>query len=71
MKPPRAGAYDRRGALEVIMTEVLIPARQGRAVRVAIMSAWPRDLTPVNGAAQRPADVHVRLHPDGEAEHDG
>ena len=74
--------------------EVLIPARQGRAVRVArgaagqpprrpgrfraetdlvvIMSACPQDLTPVNGAAQRPADVHVRLHrPDRGAEHDG
>jgi len=94
------------------MTEVLIPARQGRAVRVArgaaievvnthgtqvvdfwalcspntsehlvrfraetdlvvVMSACPQDLTPVNGAAQRPADVHVRLHSDGGAEHDG
>ena len=73
--------------------EVLIPACQGRAVRVAsgaaidvvnthgtqvvdfwvvIMSACPQDLTPVNGAAQRPADVHFRLsHPGSEAEHDG
>lgn len=39
---------------------------------VVIMSACPQDLTPVNGAAQRPADVHVRLHrPDRGAEHDG
>ena len=78
------------GSLEVIMTEVLIPARQGRAVRVSrgavvdvinthgsqvvfraetdlvvIMSACPQDLTPVNGTAQRPADVHFRLHDDG------
>jgi uncharacterized protein YcgI (DUF1989 family) len=39
---------------------------------VVIMSACPQDLTPVNGAAQRPADVHVRVHhPDRGAEHDG
>jgi uncharacterized protein YcgI (DUF1989 family) len=36
---------------------------------VVIMSACPQDLTPVNGAAQRPADVQFQLHhPDGEAE---
>ncbi len=29
---------------------------------VVIMSACPQDLTPVNGAAQCPADVHFRLH---------
>jgi uncharacterized protein len=29
---------------------------------VVIMSACPQDLTPVNGAAQRPTEVHVRLH---------
>ncbi|MDR2987288.1 MAG: urea carboxylase-associated family protein [Nocardiopsaceae bacterium] len=28
---------------------------------VVIMSACPQDLTPVNGAAQCPVDVHVRL----------
>jgi uncharacterized protein len=28
---------------------------------VLIMSACPQDLTPVNGAAQRPADAHFRL----------
>jgi len=38
---------------------------------VVIMSACPQDLTPVNGAAQRPADVHFRLHhPDSGAGHD-
>jgi len=26
------------------------------------MSACPQDLTPVNGAAQRPTDAHFRLH---------
>ena len=29
---------------------------------IVIMSACPQDLTPVNGAAQCPADVHFRLH---------
>jgi uncharacterized protein len=29
---------------------------------VAIMSACPQDLTPVNGAAQCPVEVHFRLH---------
>ena len=29
------------------------------------MSACPQDLTPVNGAAQHPADVHFRVHDDG------
>ncbi len=95
------------------MTEVLIPARQGRAVRVprgaaidvinthgtqvvdfwalcwpntsehlsmehtriaigrlAIMSACPQDLTPVNGAAQRPVDAHFHVHRPG-ADDDG
>jgi hypothetical protein len=58
------------GNLEVIMTEVLIPARQGRAARVAIMSACPQDLTPVNGAAQRPVDAHFQVHHPG-ADDDG
>jgi uncharacterized protein len=53
--------------LEVIMTEVLIPARQGRAETdlVVIISACPQDLTPVNGTAQRPADVHFLVHDRG------
>ena len=39
---------------------------------VVIMSACPQDLTPVNGAAQRPADVHFRLRrPGSGAENDG
>ena len=38
--------------------EVLIPARQGRAVRMAHGAA-------VNGAAQRLADVHFRVHDNG------
>jgi uncharacterized protein YcgI (DUF1989 family) len=29
---------------------------------VVVMSACPQDLTPVNGDAQCPVDVHVRLH---------
>jgi hypothetical protein len=29
------------------------------------MSACPQDLTPVNGAAQRPADVHFRVQNHG------
>lgn len=69
------------------MTEVLIPARQGRAARVPrgaavevinthgnqVVDFWalrdlgiappacPQDLTPVNGAAQRPVDAHFRI----------
>ena len=39
------------------MTEVLIPA-------------CPQDLTPVNGTAQDPADVHFRVHRPG-ADGDG
>jgi uncharacterized protein len=34
---------------------------------VVIMSACPQDLTPVNGAAQRPVDAHFRLQPDAPA----
>jgi uncharacterized protein len=55
--------------------EVLIPARQGRAVRVArgaaidvinthgtqVVEFW----APVNGAAQRPADAHFRVQNHG------
>jgi uncharacterized protein len=97
--------------LEVIMTEILIPARQGRAVRVArgaaidvinthgtqVADFWalcspntsehlstehtriaiarlmPRvgdtlvsnARRPINGAAQRPADAHFRVHDHG------
>jgi uncharacterized protein len=32
---------------------------------VAVMSACPQDLTPVNGAAQCPVDAHFRVHADG------
>ena len=32
---------------------------------VVIMSACPQDLTPVNGAVQRPADVHFQVHDHG------
>jgi len=36
---------------------------------VVVMSACPQDLTPVNGAEQRPVDVHFRLlSKDAEAE---
>ena len=35
------------------MTEVLIPARRGRAVRVP------------HGAAQRPVDAHFQVHNNG------
>ena len=37
------------------------------------MSACPQDLTPVNGAAQRPTEVHVQLHREAqkEAQNDG
>jgi uncharacterized protein len=36
---------------------------------IVVMSACPQDLTPVNGTAQRPADVHFRLHdPDAGGE---
>jgi uncharacterized protein YcgI (DUF1989 family) len=44
--------------LEVIMTEVLIPARQGRAVRVASGAAI--DVINTHGT-QDPADVHFRV----------
>ena len=38
---------------------------------VVIMSACPQDLTPVNGAALHPADVHFLPHPPGSgAEND-
>ena len=30
---------------------------------VVVMSACPQDLTPVNGSAQRPVEVHFRLRP--------
>jgi uncharacterized protein len=33
---------------------------------IVIMSACPQDLTPVNGAAQCPVDVHFRLLPGSE-----
>jgi uncharacterized protein YcgI (DUF1989 family) len=29
---------------------------------VVVMSACPQDLTPVNGAAQRPVDAHFQVH---------
>ena len=29
------------------------------------MSACPQDLTPVNGAAQRPVDAHFQVHHPG------
>jgi hypothetical protein len=46
------------GSLEVIMTEVLIPARQGRAVRVASGAAI--DVINTHGTRD-PADVHFRV----------
>lgn len=41
---------------------------------VVIMSACPQDLTPVNGAAQRPVDAHFRVsgpHPPAERQPPG
>src|ERR1700687_5499933 len=57
----RAVGVARGGVIDGINT----PGTQVVDFWVVIMSACPQDLTPVNGAAQRPADVHFQVHDHG------